>query len=80
VRDGFAGKIGEEPYYYFVHSYAAEADDPADVVAVVSHGIEFPSVVARDNVWGTQFHPEKSSTDGLALVQRFVDQLPEAAR
>lgn len=75
VQDGFAGKIGDEPYYYFVHSYAAEADDPADVAAVVSYGVEFPSVVVRNNVWGTQFHPEKSSTDGLALVQRFVDQL-----
>ena len=59
-------------YYYFVHSYIAHPADPADVAAETNYGVRFPSVVARDNVWGFQFHPEKSGDDGLALVATWV--------
>ncbi|MEA2513924.1 MAG: imidazole glycerol-phosphate synthase subunit HisH [Thermomicrobiales bacterium] len=79
VRSGPAGEPGEEPYFYFVHSYVAEPADGADIAATSHYGEDFPSVVVRDNVWGTQFHPEKSGTDGLAFVRRFVAQLDEAA-
>jgi glutamine amidotransferase len=79
VQSGFAGEIGDEPYYYFLHSYAADPEDASDVTAYTTHGIPIPSIVARDNVWGTQFHPEKSGADGLKLVRRFVDQLDETA-
>ena len=47
--------------------------DPADVAAPPSMANSFASVVVRDNVWGTQFHPEKSSDDGLALVNSWVE-------
>ncbi len=61
-----------EPFYaYFVHSYAAEADDPADVAAITEYGRAFPSVVARDNLIGIQFHPEKSSRVGLQMLANF---------
>jgi glutamine amidotransferase len=76
VRDGPLGPAGEERDYYFVHSYVVEADDPEDVAAVFGYGGEHPSVVVRDNVWGTQFHPEKSGEDGLALVRAFVARVP----
>jgi imidazole glycerol-phosphate synthase subunit HisH len=79
VRPGPAGTPGDDPYYYFVHSYIAEPTDPADIAATSSYGEDFPSIVVRDNVWGTQFHPEKSGTDGLAFIQRFVAQLDESA-
>lgn len=72
VRPGPLGEAGDERHYYFVHSYVAEPEDPDDVAAVADYGEQFPSVVARDNVWGTQFHPEKSGLDGLALVRAFV--------
>ena len=75
VRPGPLGSAGDERYYYFVHSYVVEPDDPADVAAVADYGARFPSIVAHDNIWGTQFHPEKSGTDGLALVRAFVAQL-----
>lgn len=74
VRPGPLGDVGDQRFYYFVHSYVVEPDDPAVTVAEASYGTTFPSVVVRDNIWGTQFHPEKSGTDGLALIDRFVAQ------
>ena len=55
---------------YFVHSFAPEPHP--DVVGVCDYGIEVPCVVERDNVMGTQFHPEKSSNSGIALLSTFV--------
>lgn len=80
VREGPLGAAGDERYYYFVHSYIVEPDDPAVVAAEADYGVTFPSVVVRDNVWGTQFHPEKSGTDGLALIDRFVAQARSGER
>jgi glutamine amidotransferase len=79
IQRGPAGEPGEEPFFYFVHSYVAEPADEGDVAAVASYGEDFPSIVVRDNIWGTQFHPEKSGADGLEFVRRFVAQLDEAA-
>jgi imidazole glycerol-phosphate synthase subunit HisH len=79
VRRGPAGVPDEETYYYFVHSYVAEPDDENDVAAVATYGEDFASIVVRDNIWGTQFHPEKSGTAGVEFVRRFVAQL-DAAR
>jgi glutamine amidotransferase len=77
VRPGPLGDAGDECFYYFVHSFIAEPDDPSVVAAEADYGTTFPSVVVRDNVWGTQFHPEKSGTDGLALIDRFVAEVRE---
>jgi glutamine amidotransferase len=64
---------GPEQRFYFVHSYHAVCSDPADVIAVSGHGIEFSAAIGRDNVLGVQFHPEKSHRFGLALMRRFVE-------
>lgn len=72
TRSGPLGDRGAARDYYFVHSYVVEPDDPADVAAVVDYGEVFPSVVIHDRVWGTQFHPEKSGPDGLALIRAFA--------
>jgi len=77
VVPGPLGAAGDERHYYFVHSFVVEPEDPADVAAETSYGDTFPSVVVHDNVWGTQFHPEKSGPDGLALIQAFVDAAGE---
>jgi len=61
---------------YFTHSFALFAEDPADVTAYVEHGGRFPAAVARGNVAGVQFHPEKSQKPGLALLQRFLEWRP----
>ena len=63
-------------HFYFVHSLVAEPSDPADVYADTHYGVTFPAVVAHDNIWGTQFHPEKSGEDGLRLVERWVNFQP----
>ncbi len=64
--------LGHAPWFYFVHSYAP-ADCPDDIVAGwCEHGTRFACAVARDRLWATQFHPEKSGTAGLALLTNFV--------
>ncbi|MDA8441966.1 MAG: imidazole glycerol phosphate synthase subunit HisH [Peptococcaceae bacterium] len=63
--------IAEGTACYFVHSYYAAAEDPATVLASSDYGIDFAAVVGRDNVFGVQFHPEKSSSLGLQILQNF---------
>ena len=61
-----------------MHSLAARPEDPADVVATTEYGERFATIVAHGNVFGVQFHPEKSSRDGLALLRNFVDAVPRS--
>ncbi len=61
---------------YFVHSYALKAERPDDVVARAEYGGPVTALVARDNVAGTQFHPEKSQRLGLALIANFLNWRP----
>lgn len=70
------GSSDEPQRYYFVHSYHIRAEDVRDVVATSEYGYEFPAVIARDNVFGVQFHPEKSHSFGLALFRRFLEWQP----
>ncbi|MEZ3163570.1 imidazole glycerol phosphate synthase subunit HisH [Halorubrum sp. RMP-47] len=66
-------------YAYFVHSYYAEPDDADAVVATADYGVDFPAVVANEagNVFGTQFHPEKSGETGLKILRNFVEYCAE---
>jgi imidazole glycerol-phosphate synthase subunit HisH len=64
--------LGASAAFYHVHSFAAEPEDPADVLGSGDYGGPFVSVVARANVFGAQFHPEKSSVAGLALLRNFA--------
>ncbi|MDE1172851.1 MAG: imidazole glycerol phosphate synthase subunit HisH [Parvibaculaceae bacterium] len=61
---------------YFVHSYALAAANEADVIAFTDYGGPIAAAVARDNMAGTQFHPEKSQTLGLALIGNFLKWRP----
>lgn len=58
---------------YFVHSYFPVPNDPSIIAATTEHGIEFVSAIAVDNIFGTQFHPEKSSKIGLQILRNFVE-------
>lgn len=73
VRDNplLAGVDNE--YAYFVHSYYAVPDDESAVIGVTDYSEEFASVIAKDNVYGTQFHPEKSGKTGLRILENFVE-------
>ena len=61
---------------YFVHSYQLYADNPEDVVATADYGGAVTAIVARGNIAGTQFHPEKSQTLGLKLIANFLKWRP----
>jgi glutamine amidotransferase len=65
-----------QPHMYFTHSYAFYPDDPAVVIASVDHGGAFAAAVARGNVAGVQFHPEKSQANGLRLLTNFMAWRP----
>jgi glutamine amidotransferase len=68
--------VPDGAYFYFVHSYYAEPADPALVAGSADYGLRFTCVVARDNIFATQFHPEKSAAHGLRLYANFVDWRP----
>jgi len=65
--------IEDGAYVYFVHSYVPKVKDTRDVVAYTDYGVRFPSVIASGNVYATQFHPEKSSDNGLRILKNFVE-------
>jgi glutamine amidotransferase len=64
--------LGEQSRFYFVHSYHLVCDDPEDVLAHSRYGIDFVSVIERGNIFGVQFHPEKSHRFGMALLRNFA--------
>lgn len=59
--------------FYFVHSYAYLPKDPANILATVDYGAPIPAAVRSGHVWGTQFHPEKSSRAGFRLLRNFIE-------
>ncbi len=65
--------IPEGSYFYFVHSYYVEPSDEAVVAAVTEYGIPFTSMVWKENLFATQFHPEKSQALGLQLLKNFAE-------
>ena len=71
----FAG-LGENRDAYFVHSYQLKAANVADVIATVDYGGPIIAAVGRDNIVGTQFHPEKSQANGLAIIANFLRWRP----
>ena len=68
--------IADASRYYFVHSYYVEAGKPELVAGYSIYGFPFTCAVAQDNIFAVQFHPEKSQTDGLALLANFVTWNP----
>jgi len=64
--------VPDGAYFYFVHSFCARPSDPRHSVGETDYGGRFTSALARDNIFATQFHPEKSAAHGLALYRNFL--------
>lgn len=75
VEDGM-----DQGYFYFVHSFVANPTDSEDIAATATYGEEFPVVVKSGNVWGTQFHPEKSGPAGIAFLATWVNEVDRVTK
>ena len=65
--------VEDGAYFYFVHSYYAVPDCAEDVATTTDYAVEFASAICRGNLFGTQFHPEKSQSVGLKILKNFID-------
>ena len=63
--------VGDAPYFYFVHSYYVVPEDQNMIATVTNYGVEFVSGIQHKNIYAFQFHPEKSQTLGLSILERF---------
>ena len=63
--------VSDEMYFYFVHSYHLVPKNSFQVLGTTNYGYDFASVICKDNLWGVQFHPEKSQNAGLQLLKNF---------
>ncbi len=64
--------IPKNSEFYFVHSYYMKANNPSDVLNYTDYGTRFASAISKDNIFGCQYHPEKSHDVGLQLIRNFV--------
>tara|TARA_B100001057_G_C22868345_1_gene957595 strand:- start:4623 stop:5261 length:639 start_codon:yes stop_codon:yes gene_type:complete len=72
-NDTFLKNIKSESFFYFIHSFMAMAKNRSDVIAYCNYlGINIPSVICRNKVFGTQFHPENSGPEGLKIYKNFI--------
>jgi len=72
--------VPQNSWFYFVHSYYASPEDDSVSVVKTDYGLEFTAAVAKDNIFASQFHPEKSSTLGLKILQNFAALCGEKLR
>jgi glutamine amidotransferase len=70
--DLFAG-LGEEKHFYFAHSFYADVTDAQAKIAYTDYGFDMPASVQKRNIYGMQFHPEKSGEDGLKVLKNFAE-------
>jgi len=64
--------ITENKDFYFVHSYFFDCSNKQNIIGITNYGLDFPSIVGEENIYGVQFHPEKSSAQGLELIYNFL--------
>jgi glutamine amidotransferase len=67
--------VQDNSYFYFAHSYLPKPPEQNVIVATTEYGVKFPSIVAKRNIFATQFHPEKSGKTGLIILRNFVDSV-----
>jgi glutamine amidotransferase len=66
-------RFPEPPRFYFVHSYHVCCSQPEDVMGIGHYGVDFTAAIRRDNILGTQFHPEKSHKFGMQVLRNFIE-------
>jgi glutamine amidotransferase len=71
--------LGKERYFYFAHSYYAQVNDAHALIAYTDYGFNLPAAVQKGNLYGTQFHPEKSGPSGLKVLKNFASVCKERA-
>ncbi len=71
--DKIFSRNSSNPYFYFTHSYCVQSDSPEEIAGETFHGVKFVSALRKENIWGTQFHPEKSHREGIALISEFLE-------
>ena len=71
-KSNFLDEIVDDTDFYFVHSYFFSVTNESDIHAITDYSIIFPAIVGKDNIWGTQFHPEKSSKAGFKILKNFI--------
>jgi glutamine amidotransferase len=76
ARHPIWGEVPDGSYFYFVHSFYAQPSDARHSAGQTDYGQRFSSAIARDNIFATQFHPEKSSEHGLSLYRNFLHWNP----
>ena len=64
--------VNNDSHFYFVHSYSFDVDEKKYVSATTNYSIEIVSAIEKDNIFGTQFHPEKSQANGIKILENFV--------
>lgn len=72
--------IPDNSYMYFVHSYYAQPEDESLILATAEYGIEFAAAIAKENIYATQFHPEKSHTLGLKILENFCKKIVSSSK
>jgi len=73
-KDGLFAGLGDSQVFYFVHSYMFRPSDPSVISGTCSYGIDFAASIEMDNIYATQFHPEKSHKIGLAVLKNFLSK------
>ena len=71
-ESGLLDGLTERSYVYFVHSYYCAPSEDDTVIGSVDYGIEFAAIVQQGNIYGVQFHPEKSQSTGLRILSNFL--------
>lgn len=72
-KNNIISEMDDSFKFYFVHSYYVKCFDEIDIVANTNYGIEFNSIIRKENIYGVQFHPEKSHKYGLKLLRNFIE-------
>jgi len=66
-------QIPNKSDFYFTHSYSYHLEDSTSVISNTNYGLSFPSIINKLNIYGTQFHPEKSQSNGIKLIKNFLE-------